>query len=192
MIPNLLFLWGWYTPCVAAAASVLMLFAVSRTVWLQCERSAKVFSWEGKRFGVSVLVLLLVFLLLIFRLAQGGIIGLWPAHSDYFWLRQAQFLNIRDAAWPVVLPDGRENELLSCQFPALCGIGPHSPGMGKPMVHFGVEFCGSVHEHPVVQLICLFLLRKAIVAAPAYLHFSRCRARLAFTSYSRIKSPLFP
>lgn len=108
MIPNLLFLWGWYTPCVAAAASVLMLFAVSRTVWLQCERSAKVFSWEGKRFGVSVLVLLLVFLLLIFRLAQGGIIGLWPAHSDYFWLRQAQFLNIRDAAWPVVLPDGRE------------------------------------------------------------------------------------
>ncbi len=192
MIPNLLFLWGWYTTCVAAAASVLMLFAVSRTVWLQCERIDKVFSWEGKRFGVSVLVLLLVFLLLIFRLAQGGIIGLWPAHSDYFWLRQAQFSQHPRRGLACSIARRPRNELLSCQFPALCGIGPHSPGMGKPMVHFGVEFCGSVHEHPVVQLTCLFLLRKAIVAAPAYLHFSRCRARLAFTSYSRIKSPLFP
>jgi len=105
-IPNLLFLMGWFTPPVAIAAGVLLLFNVGRECMLlrasSLETPAAGNAWK------KALLLLGIALLLILDFLTGGIVGIFPTHADYSIFRQALFCNLRDAAWPLVLPNGRE------------------------------------------------------------------------------------
>lgn len=105
-IPNLLFLMGWFTPLVAVAVGVLLIVNVGRECML-LHASAGETAAEGKAWK-KVLLLSGIAFLLILNFLTGGIVGIFNIHPDYFIFRQALFCNLRDAAWPVILPDGRE------------------------------------------------------------------------------------
>lgn len=105
-IPNLLFLMGWFTPLVAVAVGVLLIVNVGRECML-LHASVEETAAEGKVWK-KVLLLFGIAFLLILNFLTGGIVGIFDTHPDYFIFRQALFCNLRDAAWPVILPDGRE------------------------------------------------------------------------------------
>lgn len=106
-IPNILFLMGWATPWAALAGSALILLFVVRAIVFQIReaRGMQCSSGCGRWLLLSVLgctmAVTLVFL-------SGGIVGLVPTAWDYSVFRQALFCNLRDAPWPVVLPNGKE------------------------------------------------------------------------------------
>ncbi len=107
-IPNLMFLWGWYTPWVSVALSVFLCVVVGRAVGLCLTSSAGKCSYSWGRTGAFIGASLLSLLLLTLYFCQGGIVGCWDTITDLYVFRQALFCNLRDAAWPVILPNGRE------------------------------------------------------------------------------------
>ncbi len=58
----------------------------------------------GWRFVALAVALLLASVFLV----NTGILGCVPPHADSFLFRQALFLNLRDAPWPLILPNGKE------------------------------------------------------------------------------------
>ncbi len=107
-IPNVLFLWGWFTPPVALGVSALMLLALGRAALLTlrgCEPSA---ACGRCRPFAMVAGLLLALLVLAFFILRLGVLGFVPSFIDFDIIRNALFCNLRDAAWPLIFPDGRE------------------------------------------------------------------------------------
>ena len=107
-IPNLLFLCGWFSPWIAVVASCLILSSVAY---------AMLHLWQGARNSLSpdsrsrwwmMLAGILVAFISLYPMIMCGIVGFFETHLDYARLRQAFFCNLRDAAWPVVLPNGKE------------------------------------------------------------------------------------
>ncbi len=107
-IPNMLFLWGWFMPCVSHAVTVLILFALGRVLFLSLPESLP---WQ-RPTGARTLALfggILVASLVIFGYLVGsGLLGYFTTYHDLGVIRHAMFCNLRDAAWPLVLPNGRE------------------------------------------------------------------------------------
>ncbi len=107
--PNLLFLWGWFTPPAAVASSLLILFAVGRAIRLSFTGVSTFPRRGGKRcllFSASAAAAALIVLLSISSVS--GILGCVPAFGDILVLREAMFCSLRDAPWPLVLPNGKE------------------------------------------------------------------------------------
>lgn len=107
-IPNLLFLIGWFTPWAATLAGGLIVAYTARAIWLM-KREAVPTTGDAteNRLGFHM-TLLAVALSVAFLFITRGSIGIWPTHWDYSSFRQACIGNLRDAAWPVILPDGKE------------------------------------------------------------------------------------
>ncbi len=109
-VPNLLFIWGWCTPWFAVASTAVLLFAVGRAVALSFRGlpSAPCHLPSLRStllMGGGLFVALLLILFFILRL---GVLGFVPSFIDMDIIRTALFCNLRDAAWPLILPDGRE------------------------------------------------------------------------------------
>ncbi len=106
-IPNILFLFGWFTPWVALLTSLLIIAAVGHAAivsfrGLRCHR-------ERPRHAFSMCIALgLATLLCFFFLIHWGLLGWCSSHPDLSLLRNAMFANLRDAAWPLILPNGKE------------------------------------------------------------------------------------
>ncbi len=107
-IPDILFLWGWFVPWVAVALTLLVLLAVGRACRVVF-RDAEAFARPGTARLVSLAVGVMVAALVSFYfLLRSGLLGFLPSFWDFDVLRNAMFCNLRDAAWPLVLPNGRE------------------------------------------------------------------------------------
>ena len=104
-IPNFLFLAGWFHPLcsiifVVALTLVLLKYGHTEPPHLH-PAEIKVSFKRQAIFALSILLLVLYFII-------AGVVGYFPTHGDSWAFRQALFLNLKDAPWPLVLPDGRE------------------------------------------------------------------------------------
>ncbi len=107
-IPNILFLWGWFTPEIAVAISLLICCAVGRAVILSLQASSDGRSPTCRRTLLGMAGALAALLIVLYYLLRLGMLGFLPSFIDHDVLRTAMFCNLRDAAWPVVLPNGKE------------------------------------------------------------------------------------
>lgn len=120
-IPNLLMLWGWYTAPIAVIASLLLLFFIGKIIYHQFKCTHFKTSHKGCFFfSVS-----LISLILAYWIAKNGLIAYWPPYNDFYIFREALFSNLRDAAWPLILPNGKEMsyylaDILPCAAMARC------------------------------------------------------------------------
>ena len=101
-IADFLFFAGWTTP-VCLFVFCAALFAILLTY---CKSPGHVMPME-KTFTQSSGLCISVLIIGVFFVI-GGVVGWFPTHGDSWAFRQALFLNLKDAAWPLVLPDGRE------------------------------------------------------------------------------------
>ncbi len=128
-IPNLLFLWGWFVPWLAIAVTLLILFAVTRAVVLTSQDNEK-WLWPGMKTLPALLIgLSVASLVSLYYLFRAGLLGCVQSYGDLEILRNAMFANLRDAAWPVILPNGKEMSyyLANVLPPALMArLMPHS------------------------------------------------------------------
>ncbi len=107
-IPNLLFLWGWFEPWFAVVGTLIIVFSVCyaiggafppRSCWPHVTLRSVLFMMSGCAVSIAVSSYFLIW---------PGLIGFLPSFYDLEVLRNAMFLNLRDAAWPLVLPCGKE------------------------------------------------------------------------------------
>lgn len=97
--PTCLFFIGWFEPWISCLFLLFLLvyFVKGSTVHTPWPQSIV----DVRKFAlISVAVLL--------YLSIGGLLGYFPTHGDSCQLRQAMFINMRDAAWPLILPNGKE------------------------------------------------------------------------------------
>lgn len=79
-------------------------------VFLKCGRKEKQIQQQTDivtNYKNLVLFILGILLLMLYFIIA-GVIGYFPTHGDSWAFRQALFLNLKDAPWPLVLPNGRE------------------------------------------------------------------------------------
>ncbi len=107
-VPNLLFLWGWLEPWLAVTASLLLLFALGRAVCLTFEGMSIPTRPSFRRVLSLALGTAAASLICFFFLFRPGLLGILPSFYDFDILRNAMFSNLRDAAWPLILPNGKE------------------------------------------------------------------------------------
>ncbi len=107
-IPNILFLWGWFTPWVAMSATTIIAAAIGRAIYLSFPRGANRVTYSCKHSSLMCLGLLVAFAICLYFLTHSGMLGILPSFTDLANLRNAMFANLRDAAWPLVLPNGKE------------------------------------------------------------------------------------
>ncbi len=107
-IPNILFLWGWFTPPVSLTLTALLAAAVARAAWVSFAAGAGKERISAKRAGLFVAGLIVTLLISFLGIFDSGMLGFVPSDGDHTLLRNAMFANLRDAAWPLILPNGKE------------------------------------------------------------------------------------
>lgn len=100
----ILFLLTWFTPWVSLPLSLGILASIA-FYWKKASR-AQTDPWKLGKADLAKLLAVLPFFLVPYLFI--GLAGHYPAHTDIFIFRQALYLNLIDAPWPLVLPDGRE------------------------------------------------------------------------------------
>ncbi len=106
ILPNLLLLWGWFTPIVSIPLSILI---IGMLLFLD----AYIKKDNGYGYGfvinrVNVIKLLIAICLIACFVTTTGLFGGFKTHFDYRVFRHALFLNLANAPWPVILPNGKE------------------------------------------------------------------------------------
>lgn len=104
-IPNFLFLVGWFHP-LCSVCFVVTTFHILRRYSHIMEATMPPVNLELGNKKLISFALCLLLLVLFFIIA--GVVGYFPTHGDSWAFRQALFLNLKDGAWPLVLPNGRE------------------------------------------------------------------------------------
>ncbi len=107
-IPNILFLQGWFTPPVALTVSALILFSLVRAVVLSFRASSPCCCPSPARPLLFVPGLAVAVLVCAYFILRVGFLGFVPTFIDHYDFRNALFANLRDAAWPLILPNGKE------------------------------------------------------------------------------------
>ncbi len=102
---NVLFFIGWYEPLVALLASALTLGSI---VFLMARISPKLDEHTLHLSRRDIVFFALAALLLFLYVASSSVMGYFPTDMDHAIMRQALYLNLIDAPWPVVLPNGKE------------------------------------------------------------------------------------
>ncbi len=128
-IPNLLFLQGWFEPWFACIAALLILFAVGRAIGVSMESQAAPAATERQNVLALILGLLTALFICLYLLVRSGLLGFVQSYGDLEILRNAMFANLRDDAWPLILPNGKEMSYYLAQvLPSamLARLMPHS------------------------------------------------------------------
>ncbi len=107
-VPNILFVWGWFTPWLAMVTTVLIVAAVGRAIFLSFPEGVRYVKPTPGRAITMVVGTLLVALFCLYVLFSTGLLGFVQSAGDLHILRTAMFCNLRDAAWPLILPNGKE------------------------------------------------------------------------------------
>ncbi len=110
-IPNILLLWGWFTPWVAIGATVMIIAATGRAIYVSFPdglTGLRRINYSPKHTAILLLGLVFALIICVYFLAHSGMLGGVPSFIDLAVLRNAMFANLRDAAWPVILPNGKE------------------------------------------------------------------------------------
>lgn len=104
-LPSILFFLGWLTPVPAILASLGVIGSlIYYTVHLMPRERECVLPLNGRTIAVVAAAFILICLLHI----SAGLIGFFPTDSDYDVARQAYYVNLVEAPWPIVLPNGCE------------------------------------------------------------------------------------
>ena len=103
LITDALFFIGWFNPVVASVLTVMMTFCIAAW-YIREDRGREIQTWNKSLITKFITCIIIILLFLVI----GGMIGGFPTHGDSWAFRQALFLNLKDAPWPLVLPDGRE------------------------------------------------------------------------------------
>ncbi len=102
---NILFLCGWFHPLIASILSLgILLFIIVILV----RNSSKIGDQQMTLDKVGVCKLIAVALGLFAFLFSSGFAGYFPTNYDQLVFRQALFINLVEAPWPLVLPNGKE------------------------------------------------------------------------------------
>ena len=100
-----LFLQGWFSPLIANGLIIATLAALYGYTMTSGRLDA---SDQWIMNGTDITCSLLAVLVLATILIVGGMIGGFPSHADFLYFRQALYLNLIHAPWPLVLPNGKE------------------------------------------------------------------------------------
>lgn len=104
-LPSILFFLGWLTPIPAILASLGVIGSISYyAVHLMPKERECILPLNGRTISVVAAAFLLICLLHI----SAGLIGFFPTDPDYELARQAYYVNLIEAPWPIVLPNGCE------------------------------------------------------------------------------------
>lgn len=98
MLPVGLFFIGWFEPWIAVPFAAYCGIVLFRGLLTQ----------DHIETSLHRPKLILMLGVILIYLIVGGMVGWFPTHGDSFAMRQAMFLNLRDEAWPLILPNGRE------------------------------------------------------------------------------------
>ncbi len=107
-IPNILFLWGWFTPVVSLLTTLIIVAAIGRVIYILIPRYVGPICISYGRAASMCFGLSITFIMLAFPVINAGLLGFVPSYGDLDVLRNAMFANLRDAAWPLILPNGKE------------------------------------------------------------------------------------
>ncbi len=102
---NILFFVGWFEPIIATIASLAILggifYLMRRITPSLREYTLSLSLWDLSKFAIGSLLLLIC-------ISTAGFIGYFPTDWDHSIMRQAVYVNLIEAPWPVVLPNGKE------------------------------------------------------------------------------------
>lgn len=102
-IGDVLFMFCWFQPWVA----MVVMIGIVATIAIYYFNSTKdIEYWILTRSDSCKIVV--AFVLISLPLLSTGIMGFYGTHWDYYSFRQAFYLNLIDAPYPIILPDGRE------------------------------------------------------------------------------------
>ncbi len=106
LLPNILFLWGWFTPIVSIPLTILLIVSIIFLDHRICKGGGYGYGFECSKSNLTKLFL--AFLFIAAFVTTSGLFGGFILDRDYLIFRNALTLNLRDAAWPVILPNGKE------------------------------------------------------------------------------------
>ena len=101
-VADFLFFAGWTTHY----CSMVFLVGLSAMLVIYYKESGckkPVSNIPGQKAGMVVSIIIMGIFFIV-----AGVVGWFPTHGDSWAFRQALFLNLKDAEWPLVLPNGRE------------------------------------------------------------------------------------
>ena len=104
VLADFLFFMGWTTTLCTSlfllGVAVMILIYVRGNIACNTPHPAADI-WKKSELIAAILLLGAYFVI-------AGVVGWFPSHGDSWAFRQALYLNLKDAPWPVVLPNGRE------------------------------------------------------------------------------------